>query len=99
MLIGLLRPTAGTVTVDGVDVIRHPRRVRGRIGYMGQKVSLYQGLSLRENVEFYGGLQGGAGAGRDRAWGEAAAGLAPGGAGEGKAGGPPAAPPPRARPA
>ena len=70
MLIGLLRPTAGTVTVDGVDVIRHPRRVRDRIGYMGQKVSLYQGLSLRENVEFYGGLQGVAGAELDRRWGE-----------------------------
>jgi drug efflux transport system ATP-binding protein len=70
MLIGLLRPTAGTITVDGVDVIGHPRRVRDRIGYMGQKVSLYQGLSLRENVEFYGGLQGVAGAQLDRRWGE-----------------------------
>ncbi|HJQ84588.1 MAG TPA: ABC transporter ATP-binding protein [Candidatus Binatia bacterium] len=58
MLIGLLRPTAGTVVVDGVDVIRHPRRVRDRIGYMGQKVSLYQGLTLRENAEFYAGLYG-----------------------------------------
>ena len=58
MLIGLLRPTAGTIEVDGVDVIAHPRRVRDRIGYMGQKVSLYQGLSLRENAEFYGGLYG-----------------------------------------
>jgi ABC-2 type transport system ATP-binding protein len=69
MLIGLLRPTAGTITVDGIDVIRHPRQVRDRIGYMGQKVSLYQGLSLRENVEFYGGLQGVAGAELDRRWG------------------------------
>jgi ABC-2 type transport system ATP-binding protein len=58
MLIGLLRPTAGTVEVDGIDVIRRPRRVRDHIGYMGQKVSLYQGLSLRENVEFYAGLYG-----------------------------------------
>jgi ABC-2 type transport system ATP-binding protein len=58
MLIGLLTPTAGTIEVDGVDAIRNPRRVRDRIGYMGQKVSLYQGLSLRENVEFYGGLYG-----------------------------------------
>jgi ABC-2 type transport system ATP-binding protein len=68
MLIGLLRPTAGTVTLDGVDVIRHPRRVRDRIGYMGQKVSLYQGLSLRENVEFYAGLYGLAGADLERRW-------------------------------
>jgi ABC-2 type transport system ATP-binding protein len=58
MLIGLLRPTAGTIAVDGIDVIRHPRRVRDRIGYMGQKVSLYQGLTLHENVEFYAGLYG-----------------------------------------
>jgi ABC-2 type transport system ATP-binding protein len=58
MLIGLLRPSGGTIEVDGVDVIRTPRRVRDHIGYMGQKVSLYQGLSLRENVEFYAGLYG-----------------------------------------
>jgi ABC-2 type transport system ATP-binding protein len=58
MLIGLLTPTAGEITLDGIDVIQHPRRVRERIGYMGQKVSLYAGLSLRENVEFYAGLYG-----------------------------------------
>jgi ABC-2 type transport system ATP-binding protein len=69
MLIGLLRPTAGEIELDGVDVIRHPRRVRDRIGYMGQKVSLYQGLSLRENVEFYAGLCGLAGAELERRWG------------------------------
>ena len=69
MLIGLLRPSAGTVEVDGVDVQRHPRRVRDRIGYMGQKVSLYQGLSLRENVEFYAGLYGLAGAALAERWG------------------------------
>jgi ABC-2 type transport system ATP-binding protein len=69
MLIGLLRPTAGTIEVDGVDVIRHPRRVRDRIGYMGQKVSLYQGLTLRENVEFYAGLHGLAGVELETRWG------------------------------
>ena len=58
MLIGLLRPNEGTIEVDGVDVIANPRRVRDRIGYMGQRVSLYQGLTLRENVEFYAGLHG-----------------------------------------
>src|SRR5262245_36776818 len=58
MLIGLLTPTAGEITLDGIDVIQRPRRVRERIGYMGQKVSLYAGLSLRENVEFYAGLYG-----------------------------------------
>ena len=58
MLIGLLTPSAGSIQLDGIDVTRHPRRVRERIGYMGQKVSLYAGLSLRENVEFYAGLYG-----------------------------------------
>jgi len=70
MLIGLLTPTAGNVLVDGVDVIRHPRRVRDRIGYMGQKVSLYQGITLRENAEFYGGLYGLDGRDLDARWDE-----------------------------
>jgi ABC-2 type transport system ATP-binding protein len=70
MLIGVITPTAGEIEVDGVDVVREPRRVREHIGYMGQKVSLYQGLSLRENAEFYGGLYGlDAGALRER-WAE-----------------------------
>jgi ABC-2 type transport system ATP-binding protein len=69
MLIGLLQPTAGAIELDGVDVIRTPRRVRDRIGYMSQKVSLYQGLSLRENVEFYAGLGGLAGAALESRWG------------------------------
>jgi ABC-2 type transport system ATP-binding protein len=70
MLIGLLEPTAGTIEVDGIDVIREPRRVRDRIGYMGQKVSLYLGLTLRENVDFYGGLQGLGGAALEARWAE-----------------------------
>ncbi len=69
MLIGLLRPTEGTIEVDGVDVIKTPRRVRDRIGYMGQKVSLYQGLTLRENVEFFGTLYGLADDDLERQWG------------------------------
>jgi len=69
MLIGLLAPTAGEIEVDGIDVGHHPRRVRDHIGYMGQKVSLYQGLSLRENVEFYAGLYGLSGEQLERSWG------------------------------
>ncbi|MFN2426137.1 MAG: ABC transporter ATP-binding protein [Candidatus Binatia bacterium] len=69
MLIGLLAPTAGSMTVAGVDVNAHPRRVREAIGYMGQKVSLYRGLSLYENVEFYGGLQDIGGRALERTWG------------------------------
>ena len=70
MLIGLLTPTDGAIEVDGIDVIRTPRRVRDHIGYMGQKVSLYQGLSLRENLDFYAGLYGLAGEALERRWGE-----------------------------
>src|SRR5262249_5089569 len=70
MLVGLLTPTAGTVRVAGIDVIATPRRVRDHIGYMGQKVSLYQGLSVRENVEFYAGLHGLAGEALATRWGE-----------------------------
>jgi ABC-2 type transport system ATP-binding protein len=69
MLIGLLEPTAGTIRVDGIDVIAQPRRVRDCIGYMGQKVSLYQGITLRENVEFYAGLYGIDGAKLESRWG------------------------------
>jgi len=69
MLIGVLTPTSGSITVDGVDVIKNPRRVRDRIGYMGQKVSLYQGLSIKENVEFYAGLYGLEGKALDERWG------------------------------
>jgi drug efflux transport system ATP-binding protein len=72
MLIGLLQPSTGAIEVDGVDVIATPRRVRDHIGYMGQKVSLYQGLSLRENVEFYAGLYGLGGADLERRWGSLA---------------------------
>lgn len=69
MLIGLLEPTAGSIRVDGIDVIAEPRRVRDRIGYMGQKVSLYQGITLRENVEFYAGLYGIDGRQLETRWG------------------------------
>jgi ABC-2 type transport system ATP-binding protein len=70
MLIGLLTPTDGQIRVDGIDVLREPRRVRDHVGYMGQKVSLYTGLSVRENVEFYGGLYGLSNGDLERRWGE-----------------------------
>ncbi|HCK78934.1 MAG TPA: hypothetical protein DHW34_02840 [Actinobacteria bacterium] len=68
MLIGLLRPTRGSIRVAGIDVVARPRRVREAIGYMGQKVSLYQGLTLRENVQFYAGLHGLEGSALGRRW-------------------------------
>lgn len=56
ILCGLLRPTAGTVTVAGIDVAREPEAVRHRIGYMSQKFSLYNDLEVVENLRFFGGL-------------------------------------------
>jgi ABC-2 type transport system ATP-binding protein len=58
MLIGLLAPTAGTARVAGHDVAREPERVRRRIGYMSQRFSLYDDLTVRENVTLYGGIYG-----------------------------------------
>lgn len=53
MLCGLLAPSAGTATVDGCDVVRRPDRVKERIGYMAQKFSLYDDLSVGENIRFF----------------------------------------------
>lgn len=58
MLCGLLRPTSGQITVDGIDVARDPDAVRRRIGYMSQKFSLYNDLSVLENLQFFGGVYG-----------------------------------------
>jgi len=58
MLCGLLRPTAGSATVGGVDVEADPEGVKHRIGYMSQKFSLYERLTVKENIEFFGGLYG-----------------------------------------
>ncbi len=61
MLCGLLRPTSGTATVGGVDVTRDPEGVKRRIGYMSQKFSLYELLTVGQNIRFYAGLYGLAG--------------------------------------
>ncbi len=58
MLCGLLRPTSGNATVGGVDVVRDPEGVKRRIGYMSQKFSLYELLTVDENLTFFGGLYG-----------------------------------------
>jgi ABC-2 type transport system ATP-binding protein len=54
----LLRPTAGRALIDGIDVARDPEGVRKRIGYMSQKFSLYQDLTVVENLRFFGGIYG-----------------------------------------
>jgi ABC-2 type transport system ATP-binding protein len=58
MLCGLLRPTSGTAIVGGVDVSRDPEGVKRRIGYMSQKFSLYELLTVAENIRFFGGVYG-----------------------------------------
>jgi ABC-2 type transport system ATP-binding protein len=58
MLCGLLRPTSGTATVGGVDVARDPEAVKVRIGYMSQKFSLYEALTVDQNIRFFGGVYG-----------------------------------------
>jgi ABC-2 type transport system ATP-binding protein len=58
MLCGLLKPTAGSATVGGVAVNRDPEGVKHRIGYMSQKFSLYERLTVDQNIEFFGGLYG-----------------------------------------
>ncbi len=58
MLCGLLRPTAGRAEVAGIDVARNPESVRENIGYMSQKFSLYNDLSVVENLRFFGGIYG-----------------------------------------
>jgi ABC-2 type transport system ATP-binding protein len=58
MLCGLLRPTSGTAIVGGVDVGRDPEGVKRRIGYMSQKFSLYEALTVDQNISFFGGIYG-----------------------------------------
>jgi ABC-2 type transport system ATP-binding protein len=58
MMCGLLRPTAGTARVDGLDLYRAPALARGHLGYMAQKFSLYGDLSVRQNLDFFAGAYG-----------------------------------------
>ena len=58
MLCGLLTPTSGRASVDGVDVGRDPEAVKRRIGYMSQRFSLYELLTVDQNIRFYAGLYG-----------------------------------------
>jgi ABC-2 type transport system ATP-binding protein len=58
MLCGLLTPTEGTGRVLGIDVARDPEGVKRRIGYMSQRFSLYEDLSVIQNLRFFGGVYG-----------------------------------------
>lgn len=58
MLCGLSYPTSGSAAVAGFDVYKHQEDIKKNIGYMSQKFSLYETLTIRENIEFYGGVYG-----------------------------------------
>ncbi len=56
MLCGLLRPSGGAGTVAGFDIMKESEKIKTRIGYMSQKFSLYQTLTVEENLNFYAGV-------------------------------------------
>jgi ABC-2 type transport system ATP-binding protein len=58
MLCGLLKPTSGEAKVAGYDVYHQSEKIKANIGYMSQKFSLYEDLTVLENIEFYGGIYG-----------------------------------------
>jgi ABC-2 type transport system ATP-binding protein len=58
LIAGLMRPDAGTLIVDGIDVTREPQQVQDRIAYMPQRFGLYEDLSVQENLDLYASLHG-----------------------------------------
>ncbi len=58
ILCGLLMPSSGSGHVAGHDIYKEPEKIKLKIGYMSQKFSLYNDLTIVENIEFYGGIYG-----------------------------------------
>lgn len=56
MLCGILAPTEGSGTVAGFDIRTEPEKIKANIGYMSQKFSLYEDLTVEENIDFYSGI-------------------------------------------
>ena len=58
MLIGISKPTSGEATIAGFDVYKHAEDIKKNIGYMSQKFALYDDLTVKENIAFFGGIYG-----------------------------------------
>jgi len=58
MLIGISIPTSGSAQVAGFDVFTNPENIKKNIGYMSQKFALYDDLTVKENITFFGGIYG-----------------------------------------
>ena len=58
MICGLLRPDDGEIRVDGLSIVDHPREVKQQLGVVPQEVAVYEELSARQNLEFWGGIYG-----------------------------------------
>jgi len=58
MLCGLSMPTSGEATIAGYDIYKEPEKIKKNIGYMSQHFSLYQDMTIRENIRFYAGIYG-----------------------------------------
>src|SRR3954449_10709180 len=58
MLCGLSLPTSGKAIIAGFDVYKQTERIKQNIGYMSQNFSLYEDLTIRENIRFYAGIYG-----------------------------------------
>ncbi len=78
MLCGLLTPSSGKGKVAGFDIFKKPEQIKQHIGYMSQKFSLYDDLTVEENIHFYGGIYGlkGDAMEKRKAWAMEMAGLA-----------------------